>query len=135
MADAPPIPSAKEIKRMREFVWYYKWFILLWSMAVFLQFASAAAKFICLRRLCARTGISLSNVWDVTWVRDLNVDAAYPGARILTTGLAQDILLHLVFGLVFVGFFFIFRFQNRRNKALLYYIDRDGNSNAPGIAS
>lgn len=115
---------------MRNIVRHYKlikW--LLWLM-ILTQLGSAAIAFISLRRTCARTGTPLSSTWGIEWIRDLDVNATYPGARILTTGLAQDVLLHLVFALTSVAIYFCFRVLNRRNIALLHYMDRDAKDGA-----
>ena len=119
---------------MRNMVRYYRLIKWLWCLMILTQLGSAAIAFTSLRRICHRTGTPLSSTWGIEWIRDLDVNATYPGARILTTGLAQDVLLHLIFALTFAVIYCFFKVLNRRNIALLHYMDRDAKDGASRVA-
>ena len=116
--------SENEIKRLRRARWYSKWTPLLFSILLITQLLGVCGKLYAVKRICERTPLTWSRATDLAF-HGFDIRETYSGLEVCGASLVQDASLYLLAAAFTAGFYFVARIIQRRDLALLHYVEQD----------
>lgn len=117
--------TEKEIKRLRQSVKYPRLVICAMGGVILINLISAGMDLYILHMLCKSVGASMGEAFAAGFAGNFDINGIYTGTKVRAAAMVESFYFHVVSAFVFTGIISLMRMMNRRNKALLHYIDAE----------